>query len=66
MVSLSSSAIRDVGYDPDTRVLKIEFTSSSRVYAYFDVPEHHYHGLLSAASKGEYYNLYIRDQYSVR
>jgi hypothetical protein len=34
---VSSSALRSVGYDPQTQTLEIEF-NSAEVYQYFNVP----------------------------
>jgi len=42
--------------------LDVEFTSGD-VYQYFDVPEHLYHGLMNASSKGQFLNDYIRHSY---
>lgn len=65
MVYFNSTAIRAAVYDGMTRILRLQFTSSGQFYDYFGVPEHVYVGLLNAPSKGEYFNRYIRDQYSV-
>lgn len=62
MPYVDSSAIRFVDYNPSTRVLKITFTTGN-TYDYFNVPQHIYDGLISAASKGSYYNDFIKDVY---
>lgn len=62
IVYVSSSAISAVGYDEQTRRMRIMFTSG-RAYDFCGVPDHVYLGLMSAASKGQYYNDYIRDRY---
>jgi KTSC domain len=62
MQSVRSSAISAVGYDETTRRMKIQFTSTG-TYEFCNVPRHIYEGLLSASSKGTYYNNYIRDRY---
>lgn len=64
MVYVNSSAIRAVGWDERTLNLDIIFTSGSTVYTYFSVQRWKYEGLLSASSKGTYFNDYIRDQHS--
>jgi hypothetical protein len=61
-IPVSSSNIRSIGYDPQSAVLKVEFTSGD-VYQYFDVPEHLYQGLMNASSKGQFLNDYIRHSY---
>lgn len=61
---LNSSAIRAVGWDERTLHLNVIFTSGSTVYTYYGVPRWKYEGLLSANSKGTYFNDHIRDQHS--
>jgi hypothetical protein len=62
MVSVNSSAMEAVGYDPTTRRMKIQF-SSGKTYDFCGVPEHIHSGLMRAASKGAYYNDHIKDRY---
>jgi hypothetical protein len=52
---VESSMIASVGYDPETKVLEVEF-NSGMVYAYYDVPQEEYDGLMAASSKGSYMN----------
>jgi len=59
---VSSTNIRSIGYDPQSAIIEVEFTSGD-VYQYFDVPEHLYNGLMSASSKGQFLNDYIRNSY---
>ncbi len=56
---VQSSNLSSVGYDPDTQILEIEFNSGS-IYQYNRVPEYVYQGLLSAPSKGQYFDQYIK------
>lgn len=65
MQPVASSAINAVGYDRLSKMLVIEFHETG-TYSYYNVPEHIYLGLMNAASKGTYFNDYIRDQYSAR
>lgn len=58
---VNSSAIRAVGYDGHT--LAVQFTTSDTVYTHHGVPYSVYAGLMRAASKGTYYNQYIRGRY---
>lgn len=58
-----SSNIASVGYENGT--LEIAFVDSG-VYQYFNVPEHVYQGLMSAASKGRYFHDRIKDRYQTR
>lgn len=58
-IPVSSSNIASIGYDPDRRVLEIEFLNGS-VYQYFGVPESLYRGLMNASSHGSYFDSYIK------
>ena len=60
MPYVNSSAISAIEWVNGT--LSIWFHQSGR-YNYHGVPESLYHDLLSAPSKGEFYNDYIRDRY---
>jgi hypothetical protein len=62
MPLVSSSAMHRVEYDAGSRRLDIWFNGTGQ-YSYDGVPAHIYTGLLSASSKGAYFNAYIRDQY---
>lgn len=59
-VPVRSSALRSVGFDARSSTLEIEFVSGS-VYRYFGVSRLVYLGLLSAPSKGQFFNTDIRD-----
>jgi hypothetical protein len=59
---VDSSAVASVGYDPETAVLEIEFTSGE-VYQYFAVPPSLHRELLSAASAGRFFAERIRPVY---
>jgi hypothetical protein len=60
-----SSAIRSVGYDPERCVLEIEFNSGS-VYQYFGVPPDTHRQLMDAASRGKYFEQFVRDVFDYR
>jgi len=61
-VPVASTNIRSAGYEAISETLEVEFTSGS-IYQYFDVRESEYEGLMSAASKGRYFNQNIKDCY---
>jgi len=63
MIPVSSSAIRAVGYDSQSRRMKIEFTQGD-TYDFCRVPQHIYDGLMRSSSKGGYYNDNIKDRYT--
>ena len=54
--------IRSVGYDERHSLLEIEFTSG-KIYQYEAVPEEVYRGLMSAGSKGRYFDEQINGRF---
>lgn len=64
-VSVSSSNISSIGYDPSTMVLEIEFHDGS-IYQYDGVPENEYEGMMNASSHGQYLHQHIKDRYPYR
>lgn len=60
MIPVSSSNIRSIGYENNT--LYIQFNNGS-VYAYYNVPESVYAGLMNASSHGKYHAAYIKNTY---
>lgn len=55
-IPVDSSSIAAIGYDPEGRVLEVEFRQSGQVYRYFSVPAAEYEAFLNAGSKGVYLN----------
>lgn len=62
---VKSSNLHKVDYDKKTKVLIITFLNR-RKYSYRDVPAVRYNGLMNAASKGEYFNKFIRYRYKYK
>jgi hypothetical protein len=62
MIRVRSSAIQAVGYDQATHRMRIVFEQGD-AYDFCGVPAHVFQNLLSASSKGSYYNDHIRDRY---
>lgn len=60
-----SSALTEVKYNARSRDLDIHLVNG-RTYRYFDVPPEVYETLMTAPSKGAYFNAWIRDQYDHR
>lgn len=58
-VSVSSSNIRAVGYDPNTLTLGVQFLTGTE-YQYNDVPQHVYDGFFQAGSVGRYFNQHVK------
>jgi len=56
---VSSSNLASVGYDPDSLTLEIAFLSSG-VYQYHGVPVEVFEGLMSAGSKGTFFDQNIK------
>ena len=50
MVYVQSTALEQVGYDPDRRCLRAKFRDSGRTYIYSEVPQEVYDSLLFAES----------------
>ncbi len=60
MAPVSSSNLESVGYENGT--LYIRFRKGG-LYAYYNVPEPIYKGLMMASSHGRYFHAYIKGQY---
>ncbi len=62
MIRVSSSANSAVGYDLQSRRMRITFTQGY-TYDFCRVPDHVHAGLMRSSSKGTYYNENIKDRY---
>lgn len=62
MVRVTSSAMDAVGYDKDKQRLFIKFKQGD-TYTFCKVPESIHQGLMTAASKGSYYDNFIKDKF---
>lgn len=62
---MPSTVIRSFSYDAESRTLEILFLSGRR-YQYLNVPEKIYGGMRAASSKGSFFNMHVRDNYSFR
>lgn len=60
--SLHSSSLSAVGYECQEQLLRVEFVSGE-TYHYFGVPQPTYLSLITAESKGGYFNQHIRSRY---
>ena len=61
-VLVESTTLGSAGHDAQSAVLELQFRSGA-VYQYFFVPPSVYQDLLSARSKGAYFNQRIRGIY---
>ncbi len=59
---VASSNVRSIGYDTTTQTLEVEF-HSGWVYQYYGVPEHLHQEIMSAPSKGQFLNQYIKNDF---
>jgi hypothetical protein len=73
-LELDSSNIGSIGYDPDSKVLEVEFAArdpdgvfldpdNNRIYHYLNVPEEIYEGFLEADSPGGYLYLKVKGEF---
>ena len=60
--SVASTNLTSVGYDAEARTLEVEFLNG-RVYQYYGVPNNMHDQLMRAPSKGQFFNIYIRNSY---
>jgi KTSC domain len=60
-----SSVLPDVKYDRRSRTLDLRFVTG-RTFRYSDIPPEVYERLMSANSKGAFFNTHIRDEYAYR
>ena len=61
-ISVKSDDIQSIGYDPDEKLLEVEF-SVGGVYRYFEVPVARYELLMCSELMSRYFHKYIRDRY---
>jgi len=60
LVSVSSSTLKAVGYDPATNALQVAFINGG-LYEYYGVPLGIHSALMSASSKGSYFDARIKN-----
>jgi len=61
-ISVHSSNVAEVGYDPETMTLEVMFHNGS-IYQYFQVPQSVYEKLILADSVGGFLNSQIKNLY---
>ena len=57
-----SSLVADIDYDIDRELLGVELRDGTRI-VYFNVPPQLAHDFKHAESKGNFYNLHVRDRF---
>jgi hypothetical protein len=60
---MPSTAVRDIEYDAEARVLRVTFVPTGKRYAYRQVPLETYDEFIHAFSKGTFFNRHIRDRF---
>ena len=56
---VSSTDLASVGFDTNNSILEVEFLSGG-IYQYSGVPEYVYTGLMSASSKGSFFDQNVK------
>ncbi|WPU98076.1 KTSC domain-containing protein [Mucilaginibacter sp. cycad4] len=62
--TVQSSALSSVGYDPDARILELEFRENGGVWQYFDFPLSAYNRFINSDSLGHFFVTRIKGKYS--
>jgi ATP-dependent DNA helicase RecG len=62
-IPVESSSLASAGYESNARHLEVEFRHRA-IYVYSDVPQDVFDALISADSKGQFFNRYIRDAFA--
>jgi len=66
MNPVSSSMIQEIGYDPETKTLRVRFKRKNILWQYEDVPSTVYDQLTTSDSIGKCFHADIRNIYSAR
>lgn len=62
---VQSSNLKSVGYDEPQKILEIEFLHSG-IYQYSNVSKEMHINLMSASSKGKFFDQYIKDRFPTK
>jgi hypothetical protein len=60
---VESSALQSVGYDPEKKILELEFKNSGGVWQYYRLPSPVYDKFIHAESLGSYFVTKIKGRY---
>ena len=60
---VQSSALESVGYDPEKKILELEFRDNGDVWQYFRLPASVYNKFIHADSLGNYFVTKIKGKY---
>jgi KTSC domain len=62
---MPSTSIEHIGYDESASELHVTFVGGG-TYTYYWVPKQVYSAFRNAKSRGQFFNLYIKDRYDFR
>jgi len=60
---VQSTALQSVGYDPDNKILELEFGENGGVWQYFEMPKSVYRRFINSESLGNYFVTKIKGKY---
>jgi len=60
---VQSSVFKSAGYDPEAKVLELEFLETGDVWHYFNLPPVVYKKFIHSASLGHFFQLKIKNKY---
>jgi hypothetical protein len=60
---VESSALNSAGYDPNAKILELEFKDSGGVWQYFGFPQSTYKKFITAESLGNFFVTRIKGRY---
>lgn len=60
---VDSTAMTSAGYDPEQRILEIQFKSGGAVRQFYEVPQEIFDGLMAADSAGDFFNTSIHGKF---
>jgi hypothetical protein len=60
---INSRYLTAVGYDPTSLLLEVKFKISKKIYGFMNVPKNVYEAFMDARSKGNYFNVYIKNRF---
>lgn len=63
---MPSTTIRNMHYNPSTRILSVWFVPTGDRYDYEEVEPETYAAFKAAFSKGRFFNEFVRDRYRYR
>lgn len=66
MVQVESSNIKEIGYDPEAKILRVTFHKGSATYDYAGVPEETWKAMMVSESKGAFLQRQVMKKFEYR